>query len=1276
MRIIKCLNNKIKIYEVVEMLFLLLLGLYLAFLAEKTTTYSFVYTVNVERYLLIALKITSITKLILFLVMKKQSIITDGLLRRKLLGGDLSAIALWVVYYMVYRSDKYIFLLFLGYLVIGSVGSSYKKILKTYVISVGLIVGSAVLASLSGFIYNYVNIRKGQVRSSWGIICTSDYASIVVFLCITAWIAWDNISLRFFFFIGVATALNAAFIAKSSTSTITSVVFLMAVVIEALSIKKGKSCIALLLEICFPFFALSTFIIEYLYHKGTTIGIKIDDILHGRFEWIDNGFRNYKLSLFGTPFAQIGNGGSVIHKSNYNFIDSTYVLVLLRYGVVLFVLIMILWILMTRKAVRMGDWRLAFGLGIIAFHSFSEHHFPEVNYNIFIILPFSVLGMEWLENNNEIKTVSRDSKRFFIGFLIAGGMSVLTLSVGPKLLSLLRTIFDVTEDIQLKNKNQIVCAGFVIVLILLIITLIALYKLLIILCYGRNKGSLIKQIKLPLSVLGIIVLIFVFGIRETEQIVDKRSALLTESIKNEKNAINAVKSGIKISRGHFYVDESPYLYKKIYGDVTDSFFQGDELADIHNVTVLMDANYESLTMMSMGFLFTEISDDHALYSNDDEVIKRLSAAGYQIKGYYSRKRQDDIRYEAGLNNLKMTTDGAVKLVGREGSLISCTYNDLFSGKYTVTYELSLPEIDIYKEDYKICTLRVTKQWGTEIIKEMPVYRRDFDSSGDLNAKISFAISGELACEFKVFVEEGQSVLLKGVFFQKTPELDIRYKVDKKGRTTWVSYYDLEGNKIEISDGYHAVKYEYDKDNNIKGCWYYDINNELVIIKNGYSGIRKKYDARKRILKESYYDQDGSKLTLESGQAAVSYGYDQYGNTNEYKYYDINDNLTMISKGYAILRRTFDNKGRIVREAYYDTNDAMVMISNGYAEVRFDYDEDGHEYNRRYYDEKCEPVVSKDGFAERHRIYDINGNVIIEEYYGSHGELIALNGGEAIVEYEYDMYGNKANIYYYDINTQPVMYNNAYYHLYRVYNEKNQVIKEETFDTECNPILQTEGYVIEEREYDEYGNAIIYRYYDADGNPQMRTDGFFERKYTFNDKKQIIKTEYYDVFGKPVLLTAGYSKVEYEYDDLGNETDLAYYDTEGAPAIYWGLYYKVHRYFNDNRQIIREEYLDGDGCMMTRIDGFAMAEREYDLSGNMIEERYIGLDGKLSLNSKGYAIIRREYDSSKRIVKEYYLGTDSKPVDSVNGYSTAEYSYNMDGSLSRTVYYNANGEVVE
>ena len=111
--------------------------------------------------------------------------------------------------------------------------------------------------------------------------------------------------------------------------------------------------------------------------------------------------------------------------------------------------------------------------------------------------------------------------------------------------------------------------------------------------------------------------------------------------------------------------------------------------------------------------------------------------------------------------LYLGDDGGMRLSGPDHSLIYGPYRDLNEGSYAVEYRLALPE-DASAEEGVVCTLRVHAYWGRNVVAELPVYRSQFDESGELTIELPFATSYARALEYLVFAGEGRDVLVRGI----------------------------------------------------------------------------------------------------------------------------------------------------------------------------------------------------------------------------------------------------------------------------------------------------------------------------------------------------------------------------------------------------------------------------------------------------------------------------------------------------------------------------------
>ena len=108
---------------------------------------------------------------------------------------------------------------FLAVLTLGSIGCDFHKALKIYVIIIGTTLLVTVFCALGDTITNLIYTNQNRFRSSWGIVYPTDFASYMIFLLVSAWIAWKNLPDWFFLIPGAGAFIIAYNIADSNTSS-------------------------------------------------------------------------------------------------------------------------------------------------------------------------------------------------------------------------------------------------------------------------------------------------------------------------------------------------------------------------------------------------------------------------------------------------------------------------------------------------------------------------------------------------------------------------------------------------------------------------------------------------------------------------------------------------------------------------------------------------------------------------------------------------------------------------------------------------------------------------------------------------------------------------------------------------------------------------------------------------------------------------------------------------------------------------------------------------
>lgn len=418
MQKLKLKNEKITAFA--EGLFLTLVGVYLFMSAADTSSFRFTFPENFEKYLLIAIAAVSS---VLFISR------IDGI------GQYFLATAVMLVYGAVYLFTGYISVLFFAFFTIGCTGIKYRKLLWTYLITVGILWAVGIIASLGGVVENLAYHTTDGIRNSFGIGYPTDFAAYAFYLLCYIWIL-DGIVPEWMFLVVVLFSRAILYqLTISDTANICLMVFAFVLFYyfwerKTLGkVKIIKKTVNLFLEYAWLFFAAVTFVMIHGYSEGIPLFVRLNSFLSSRNDLALRGIRNYGLPLFGQKVDFYGFGFMStpgVDYAEYNFVDSSYPLILIKYGILVFILMSAVWITLSRKAIKAENRRLAMVTAMIALHSVSEHHFPELFYNILLILPFADLS-----NKPRMTAEKLGKKRLAVSYAVFLSVLAVLLIASP-----------------------------------------------------------------------------------------------------------------------------------------------------------------------------------------------------------------------------------------------------------------------------------------------------------------------------------------------------------------------------------------------------------------------------------------------------------------------------------------------------------------------------------------------------------------------------------------------------------------------------------------------------------------------------------------------------------------------------------------------------------------------------------------------------------------------------------------------------------------------------
>lgn len=985
-----------------ETLFLALAGIYVVFRLSKSTTFRVSWPGWFETGLMICLGAVALVR---FLMAKPR------------LPETPVAVAMALIYGLVYRADGYSFLLFLAIFTVGFIDIDYRKILKTYLAAAGAFYCVTLLAGMMGVITNYVVARAGRgVRSAWGMSYYTDFASLGLFILMLLWVVWKALPDWAMLIFCAGFILLSHCIAHSNTSTICAALLFCAIlyyiferrVIDRRSglrwIKKAPELFAVF---GFPLLAIFMFSLMLLYARGMNIGYTLNNLLSNRLRHSVHAWKNYGLTPFGTPFQQHGGGFSTFPSNIYNFVDSTYPLILIRYGWVTLLALSLTWGWTARKAIRAADRRLMLVMCVIAVHAFSEHHFIESHFNILVTMPLAAyLPLKGGEaaSGGERAGKARDN---IISWTVTALLFIVAACLaGPALLSWMKTVL---EYLGLGHGEHW--------LRLIVILAGALFGV----CFAAWSVS--RLVKSLLTHAGprawrfaAAALLFCALIGGCVWLYADRT--IDAAVRDSEAMVEADREALEIAvreaTGRVYSGVLPAVYRREIEGISYAAFFEDDLSRLHGNTVLMPSDAERGAFIDNGFLYVPVSDAHALYTADKAVVDALDGAGYHPTGYYSSAATVDLVEVAGRNELTYDPQTGLRLDSDAEAMRQGPWKDLYDGKYTATFDLSIPE-GANRNDGRVCTLRVTTFKGDTVAKEQEIHADQFDGHGKLSASLSFRIPDSRNVAFEAWAAPGRQVDVVNIRYVRTPDYDVHTFYDAKLRKTRSEYYSLDGERKLRKEGWFACDYDYDRFGNINLIRYYDCDDRPTLIDAGYAQRKRVFNARGRITREELYGTDGQPIMGSGGYAADEREYDGAGNVIVQRYYDTNGQPALMEKGYAEVHRDYDERRHLVRERYFGADGRPIALSKGECAVEFEYDGKGNKTAFRYLDAEGRPMITARGYAELRRWYNSRKKVIREEYRGTDGELIMLKGKYAVVETEYNSSGKATVKRYYDLD---------------------------------------------------------------------------------------------------------------------------------------------------------------------------------------------------------------------------------------------------------------------
>lgn len=176
-----------------------------------------------------------------------------------------------------------------------------------------------------------------------------------------------------------------------------------------INIKKYKDSKIVKYIICALPIIIIAFIFLILIFDDNQLTSRINDLLSGRIYFAKQALQNYEITPFGKKIEWYGWGGyGYIEQENfsYNFVDISYIKILLDYGVITLILLVASYILSINEWIKRKDYYSVYALLIILLWACIEPNIINISMNIFILLLIPIINygpINKLDYDNIIK---------------------------------------------------------------------------------------------------------------------------------------------------------------------------------------------------------------------------------------------------------------------------------------------------------------------------------------------------------------------------------------------------------------------------------------------------------------------------------------------------------------------------------------------------------------------------------------------------------------------------------------------------------------------------------------------------------------------------------------------------------------------------------------------------------------------------------------------------------------------------------------------------------
>ncbi|MCI5911169.1 MAG: hypothetical protein PUB76_05585 [Oscillospiraceae bacterium] len=272
----------------------------------------------------------------------------------------------------------------IGMLMIGASNAKFINIAKTYRLVATITIVAIMLMFFLGLIDENIVYRGSVVRHSFGFIYATDLVALFFYILLADFYIcnYENKKFTYRYPIYVIIALFSYKMCDARLGTICILMMIPAVLYLKRIRKRITRIEELILKYSISIFAAFTVILVQIYilYPRNKFIERMDALLSYRLYYSKIGVLRYGYKLFGQKVEMHGGDSK-----DYFFIDSSYMNIILVYGVISLICVCLIFTYITKISIKKCDYLLPFVIFMIAVNSFVGQQLLDIAYDVFLL---------------------------------------------------------------------------------------------------------------------------------------------------------------------------------------------------------------------------------------------------------------------------------------------------------------------------------------------------------------------------------------------------------------------------------------------------------------------------------------------------------------------------------------------------------------------------------------------------------------------------------------------------------------------------------------------------------------------------------------------------------------------------------------------------------------------------------------------------------------------------------------------------------------------------